>query len=538
VVTRLWTLAAITVIGTACGGSTEPAVTRAPVAEVSISPDGAVLNGRDSVQLHAEVTDASHVQLFGRTIVWSAVDSSIASVSPTGMVHIHGLGNGRIAATSEGVTSSINIAADARLVAWITVTIDTLRLVPGAHAPPWIYHLFDQSGHELVARGITFTSLDSSIATSSWAGTDARHVGATTVVATADTASLRIPVFVATVAFTSVSVGADHVCGLTASHQAWCWGYDGLGALGTQPYVYQGDDAPAPVRGGLEFTSIAAGNNWTCALTANGTPYCWGGMDEFDHGSLVPKKISGVTLVSLSNTGPRACGLDAAGIAWCWGGSDYQGLLFIPPTGCGSDCAWTPVPVGNGTHWSALSPGVGSHLCGITTSNVAECWGWNNVGQLGDGTLVNDSLPEAMNGDQAFAQVSAGASFSCGLTPSGDAYCWGSDRYGALGTGVASPMCLENGPCVQAPAAVAGGHKFTKIGAADDHACGLTADGVVYCWGYLVNAETGPTIPSVYSAGVTFTTLDVNFLNCGFASDGKLYCIDRLNGPTPVLGQP
>ena len=77
---RLWTLAAITVIATACGGSTEPAATRAPVAAVLISPDGAALNGRDSVQLHAEVTDASHVQLFGRTIVWSALDSSIASV--------------------------------------------------------------------------------------------------------------------------------------------------------------------------------------------------------------------------------------------------------------------------------------------------------------------------------------------------------------------------------------------------------------------------------------------------------------------------
>ena len=37
-----------------------------------------------------------------------------------------------------------------------------------------------------------------------------------------------------------------------------------------------------------------------------------------------------------------------------------------------------------------------SHACGLTTGGAAYCWGYNNSGQVGDGTETNRSTPVAV----------------------------------------------------------------------------------------------------------------------------------------------
>jgi len=85
------------------------------------------------------------------------------------------------------------------------------------------------------------------------------------------------------------------------------------------------------------------------------------------------------------------------------------------------------------------------HTCGVTTSGVAYCWGWNfsgqlgwgdnGAGQLGDGTTTDRTTPVLVSGGLTFAAVSAGFSHNCGVTASGVAYCWGWNFFGQLGDG-------------------------------------------------------------------------------------------------------
>jgi alpha-tubulin suppressor-like RCC1 family protein len=75
------------------------------------------------------------------------------------------------------------------------------------------------------------------------------------------------------------------------------------------------------------------------------------------------------------------------------------------------------------------------HACGITTTNVAYCWGDNTLGQLGDGTRTTRLKPVPVAGGLFFAQLSAGADYTCGKTAANVAYCWGDNLLGALGDG-------------------------------------------------------------------------------------------------------
>jgi alpha-tubulin suppressor-like RCC1 family protein len=81
------------------------------------------------------------------------------------------------------------------------------------------------------------------------------------------------------VLFGTVSVGATHVCGLTTSHAAYCWGNNFRGYLGTGQTGGVGA-LPIAVAGQLSFERIAAGSFHTCAVTTEGSVWCWGAGTE------------------------------------------------------------------------------------------------------------------------------------------------------------------------------------------------------------------------------------------------------------------
>ncbi len=207
--------------------------------------------------------------------------------------------------------------------------------------------------------------------------------------------------------FTRIAAGGLHNCGLVAlpsagghaEGTALCWGFNDQGQLGTGNTTTIFPDTTGPfstrlVLGGLVFDSITAGYKHTCALTSAGAAHCWG---DNSHGQLG----DGTTTRRLS-----------------------------------------PVPVSGGTTFIALSAGV-HHTCGIATTGEAYCWGRNTPsavqessgGQLGDGTTVSKSLPTLVNGTFLFQSISAGEVTTCGVTTGSVAYCWGDNEYGQTGTG-------------------------------------------------------------------------------------------------------
>lgn len=96
-----------------------------------------------------------------------------------------------------------------------------------------------------------------------------------------------------------------------------------------------------------------------------------------------------------------------------------------------------PTAVSGGLGFTQIAAGgfstLNAHTCGLSAGGAAYCWGDNEVGALGDGTLVNRLVPTPVTGQLSFSSIGAGLRHTCGLASTGILYCWGSNGAGQLG---------------------------------------------------------------------------------------------------------
>jgi alpha-tubulin suppressor-like RCC1 family protein len=145
------------------------------------------------------------------------------------------------------------------------------------------------------------------------------------------------------------------------------------------------------------------------------------------------------------------------------------------PTAPGADPALTTATA-QALLFRQVSTGGGAHTCGVTTSNVAYCWGRNSDGQLGDGTTIGRLTPVRVAGERRFRQVSAGDFHTSGVNPFDRAFGWGRNFAGQLGDGTTSDRLT--------PVRVVRGLRFRAVGLGSNHSCGVTTSDVAYCWGF------------------------------------------------------
>jgi alpha-tubulin suppressor-like RCC1 family protein len=291
-------------------------------------------------------------------------------------------------------------------------------------------------------------------------------------------------------------------------------------------FSYAEDEAP-PV---LDFAALDLGDGHTCGLTTEGLAYCWGanGHSELGDGTRtnrnLPVPVSrGLTFSSLEAGMQHSCGLTAAGGAYCWGNNQGGAL------GDGTTIERSaPVGVVGGIRFARVSGG-GDHNCGVTGENLAYCWGFNLSGQLGDGTTTMRTAPVAVAGGVSFVSVSAGAlAHSCGLTAEGVAYCWGNNTEGELGNGTNDDQ-LTPGPVV-------GDLRFAMVSAGFGYTCGVTITGDAYCWGFNASGRLGTgapvqtvqSSPGLVAGGLSFASVSVaTGTTCGITTAGAAYCWGR-----------
>ena len=134
------------------------------------------------------------------------------------------------------------------------------------------------------------------------------------------------------VALVSIDASWKTACGLTDAGAAYCWGFNGTGQVGNGTLVNA--LTPQPVLGGLTFASLSArGPAHACGVTTGGEGYCWGSnglgaLGTGDHASsAVPVPVSGgLRFAQIAAGFYHSCGITTGGDAYCWGYGGYGQL--------------------------------------------------------------------------------------------------------------------------------------------------------------------------------------------------------------------
>jgi cysteine-rich repeat protein len=230
-------------------------------------------------------------------------------------------------------------------------------------------------------------------------------------------------------AATAISVGTDAVCA-SRSSGVICWGYNGSGELGRGDTVdVGGTGTPAaatpPVTpvlaSGRTATALASGAGHTCALQDNNQLECWGSNAAGQLGLGLPAsgtslyigdneapatsgvlQLTGVTSVYASNS--STCAKLLTGGLRCWGLNTKGELGYADVTNKGNDNTTKPsnlpdVAFGSGVTATSVALG-NAHTCALLSNGQVRCWGRDQLGQLGNASLLVTS-PDYVGGNSS-----------------------------------------------------------------------------------------------------------------------------------------
>jgi alpha-tubulin suppressor-like RCC1 family protein len=239
-----------------------------------------------------------------------------------------------------------------------------------------------------------------------------------------------------------LAAGGDHTCALITTalnaRQLKCWGANTFGELGNGTRTTAPSTAPSAVTGSQDFVDVAAGSFHTCAITVSAATFCWG-SNGFGQLGTIGGATCGAPALRANEPVPP------------WASAGRGGARA--PVGS-NDCALSPVAV-SGLHAVMTISGGFGHTCATTSAGAVYCWGWNEYGQLGDGTTISRTTP-AIARDLSFAAdtVSAGTFHTCAITKTGGLRCWGENFSGQLGEGTTQQRAVPNTVINQAGAPV------------------------------------------------------------------------------------
>ncbi len=328
----------------------------------------------------------------------------------------------------------------------------------------------------------------------------------------------------------SLSVGMVHNCGLLEDGRVTCWGDNASGELGGASLA-SSSSSPVIAAGISTATAISAGYLYTCALLADRTIRCWGSntIGQLGDGTTTgshtsggpyanPVTVTGITTaIAVSAGWNHSCAILAGGTVRCWGWNQAGEL----GNGTTAD-SLTPVAVTGITNAVALSLGRQS-TCAVLADGTIRCWGLNTYGQLGDGTTVNRSASVAVTGITTAVSVSADNYHTCALLGDATVRCWGDNWYGQLGDGttsfgVASPVTF-------------GATGVVAVSVGNASTCALLAGGAVWCSGKNSQGglgdgtKTNRVTPVPVSGITTATAIGVGLAHaCAMLASGTVTC--------------
>ena len=233
-----------------------------------------------------------------------------------------------------------------------------------------------------------------------------------------------------------IAAGHGFAMALLRDGSVWAWGSNWRGQHGDS--TWNDHYVPSPTKFSGCIIAIAAGQDHSLALRADGTVLASGtnvlgslGIGTIGGFTNVPTQVVGLTnVVAIAAGGYGSYALRADGTVWAWGYNDFGQL------GNGTNqTSGTPVQVTGLTNIRAIA---GSYYNGYAISSTGEAyaWGRGDMGAIGDGSAAWRFTPVPIPGlNNPRKIVTGSAGWAMALMQDGTARAWGYNVNGVLGTG-------------------------------------------------------------------------------------------------------
>ncbi len=139
------------------------------------------------------------------------------------------------------------------------------------------------------------------------------------------------------------------------------------------------------------------------------------------------------------------------------------------------------------TSYATTTPQIGvgnDHTIALKSDGTVWAWGWNEQGQLGDGTTDNKKTPVQVSELSSIITIAVGGYHNLAIKSDGTVWAWGYNLHGQLGNGRTYEYAT-------APIQVSGLDNVIAIACGDDHSLALRSDGSVWAWGSNYHGQLG-----------------------------------------------
>ncbi|WP_347812871.1 RCC1 domain-containing protein [Leucobacter luti] len=266
-----------------------------------------------------------------------------------------------------------------------------------------------------------------------WGDNSNGQLGTGTFANTATPAALVPPV---DVTLNQIAVGPANTFAIGSDGNSYGWGNNAYGQLGDGTLSVRNTPTPIVAPSGVTFTAFAPGDATSAAIGSDGNTYAWGDNASGGLGngtvasSFIPTQVSaptGVTFTTVSSGNQFTVATGSDGNTYAWG-DNVNGQL-----GDDTDTnSAVPVRVLAPAGVVFTQPVAGTiHALALGSDGQTYAWGYNEFGQLGDGTVANSWIPVPLLKDPVVTEVLFGAVPGTNLTQAGDA--WTADTPGGCG---------------------------------------------------------------------------------------------------------
>ncbi|WP_106915321.1 RCC1 domain-containing protein [Chryseobacterium aurantiacum] len=253
-------------------------------------------------------------------------------------------------------------------------------------------------------------------------------------------------------------------------------------------------------------TSTTATLNWLPSSTAPNGGYVYSYGTSPTIGSANGNTVS--TTANATNLLPNTtyywwvssnCGSDQS--SWIPGGS----FITLPPAGC----------------WQKINAGF-LHSLGIKTDGTLWTWGFNPLGELGDGTTVSRSTPKQIGSSSNWQKIAAAKYISFAIKTDGTLWGWGANFLSQLGDGTTVAKNI--------PTQIGIATDWADIAVGEAHTLAIKTDGTLWAWGRNFLGQLGDgtivnkTVPTQIGTETNWKSIAAgNDFSVAIKTDGTLW---------------